>query len=206
MTAHTIGRLRRTKVLLMGCSAGGFKVIFEMLKALPKDLPIAVLVVIHRNPNYETNIEASMMARSQVIIKVAEDKEPIRAGTVYFSPAGYHLLVEPDLSLSLDISDPVNFSRPSIDVTMQSAADVFGSATTAILLSGANHDGAKGMLVIHRKGGFCIVQHPDQAEIRTMPDAAIALDATDLILTNDELIAFCRELNHILTSDHPWIN
>src|SRR5690606_1386033 len=130
--------------------------------------------VIHRNARYETNIETTLETQCRLTIKVAEDKEPIRPATVYFAPAGYHVLVEPDHRLSLDISDPVNFCRPSIDVTMQSTADVYGAATMAILLSGANQDGAEGMSTIQKMGGLCIVQHPEDAEIPTMPEAAIA--------------------------------
>jgi len=178
-----------------------------MLKVLPSNLPVGVLVILHRNAKYETNIEESIGAKSHIKVKVAEEKELIRAGTAYFAPAGYHLLVEPDHSLSLDISEPVNFCRPSIDVTMQSAADIYGVGTLAILLSGANQDGAQGMLTVRRAGGTCIAQHPEQAEISTMPESAIKLGATDVILRNEELITFSQQLdNYIFRGDQPWRN
>src|SRR5690606_18368206 len=139
-------------------------------------------VVIHRNAKYETHLEANLAAKCNVAVKVAEDKERIEPATVYFAPAGYHLLVEPDRSLSLDASEPVHYCRPAIDVTMQSAADVYGPSTAAILLSGANQDGAAGMRSIHRAGGLCIAQHPRDAEINTMPASAIALGAVDRAL------------------------
>ncbi|WP_257669055.1 chemotaxis protein CheB [Parapedobacter tibetensis] len=194
------GKLHGIELLLLACSAGGFKVLFDILKALPGNLAIGVLVIIHRNAKYETNIEVSMTAKCDIPIKVAEEKELIKPPMVYFAPPGYHLLVEPDHSISLDISEPVNFCRPSIDVTMQSVADVYGPSTIAILLSGANQDGAQGMTAIQQAGGVCIVQDPECAEIKTMPEAAIALGAVDIILTNEELVTFCKELNkHILT-------
>lgn len=178
-----------------------------MLKALPGNLPIGVLVVIHRNAKYETNVEASIMSKCHIAVKVAEEKEPLRPATAYFAPAGYHLLIEPDRSISLDISEPVNFCRPSIDVTMQSVADVYGAAAAAVLLSGANNDGAQGMRAIQQAGGLCIVQHPDDAEIGVMPEAAIALGAADLILHDDELVTLCQKLNnYILTGNQPWRN
>ena len=176
-----------------------------MLKILPENLAIGVLVIIHRNAKYETNIEASLSAKCGIGIKVAEEKEVIKPATAYFAPAGYHLLIEPDHTMSLDISEPVNFCRPSIDVTMQSVSDVYGDSVAAVLLSGANQDGAKGMQSIHQAGGLCIAQHPEHAEIETMPASAIALGAVDVILTDDELAAFCGELNnHISRRNQPW--
>lgn len=167
-----------------------------MLKALPAKLPFGMLVVIHRNAKYDTQFEEILAARCHIAIKVAEDKEAIRPATAYFAPPGYHLLVEPDHRISLDASEPVHFCRPSIDVTMQSAADVYGAATAGILLSGANQDGAAGMVAIHRAGGHCIVQHPDDAVVGTMPAAAIASGAVHQTLTNNELITFSRQLNN----------
>lgn len=200
-------KFNRIEVLILACSAGGFKILFDILKVLPSELPIGVVVVIHRNARYETNIEENMSAKCLIALKVAEEKEFIKPSTAYFAPPGYHLLVEPNRSLSLDASEPVNFCRPSIDVTMQSIAEVYGSSVIAILLSGANQDGAKGMKAIQQAGGICIVQNPEYAEIKTMPEAAISLGAADLVLTNDELIKFSQELNkHVLTRNRSWRN
>ncbi len=204
---HIADKLRRIEVVLLACSAGGFKILFDMLQSLSADLPIAVVVIIHRNARYETKIEASMSTKCRITVKVAEEKEPIAPGVAYFAPPGYHLLIEPDRSLSLDSSEPVNFCRPSIDVTMQSAADVYGAHTAAVLLSGANQDGASGLQGIQQVGGLCIAQDPRDAEIKTMPAAAIDLGAVDIILRNEELLKFSRELHtYILTKDLPWRN
>ncbi len=200
LTRNIANKLLEIEVLLLACSAGGFKVLFDILKALPGNLPFAVLVVIHRNAKYETNIEERMTSKCHIALKAAEDKEPIRPSTAYFAPPGYHLLVEPDHRISLDISEPVNFCRPSIDVTMQSAADAYGKGLVGILLSGANQDGALGMKSIQQAGGVCIVQDPAYAEIKTMPEAAIAMGAADLILNDEELVLICQKLgNHMLT-------
>ncbi len=195
LTPYAVSKLQKIEVLLLACSAGGFNVLFNMLKVFPGGLPIAIVVIVHRNARYETNIEESIMTKSHINVKVAEEKEPIRRATAYFAPAGYHLLIEPDHTFSLDISEPVNFCRPSIDVTLQSAADVYGPAIAAALLSGANQDGAQGMCAVQRAGGLCIVQDPREAAVKTMPEAAIGLGAADLILTNEELITFSRQLD-----------
>ncbi len=196
LATHIVNKRRSIGVLVVGCSAGGFNVLVNMLKALPTNLPFGVLVVVHRNAKYETRLEKNLAAKCRIAVKVAEDKEPIRPATAYFAPAGYHLLVEPDRCLSLDASEPVHFCIPSIDVTMQSTADVYGPTTAAVLLSGANQDGAAGMLSIYRAGGWCIVQHPHDAKVDTMPAAAIALGAVHHTLTISELITFSQQLHH----------
>lgn len=196
LSTHIVYKLQRTGVLVLGCSAGGFDLLTHILQALPPTLPYGVLAVIHRNARYETHLEKKLADKCAIGIKAAADKEPIESATAYFAPTGYHLLVEPNRSLSLDVSEPVHFCRPSIDVTMQSAADVYGPATAAILLSGANKDGAMGMMSIHRAGGLCIAQDPRYAEIDTMPAAAVALGGVHLILRNDELIIFSKQLSN----------
>lgn len=196
LNSHIIHRLRHIGVLVLGGSAGGFKMLVNILNILPAKLPFDILVVIHRNAKYETRFEEILAGKCRIAIKVAEDKEAIRHATAYFAPPGYHLLVEPNHKLSLDASEPVHFCRPSIDVTMQSAADVYGATTAAILLSGANQDGAAGMATIYQTGGLCIAQHPHDAEVDTMPAAAIASGAVHLTLTNDELITFSQQLNN----------
>ncbi|GGG86613.1 chemotaxis protein CheB [Parapedobacter pyrenivorans] len=198
LSPHIASKLQRIEVLVLACSAGGFKVLLNMLQVLPENLSIGVLVIIHRNAKYETNIETSLSDKCRIVVKMAEEKEYVKPATAYFAPAGYHLLMEPDHSMSLDVSEPVNFCRPSIDVTMQSVSDVYGASTAAILLSGANQDGAKGMQSIHQAGGLCIAQHPEQAEIATMPASAIALGVVDVILKNDELLTFSRQLNNYI--------
>jgi len=196
LASHIVNKRRSIGVLVVGCSAGGVGVLAKMLKAMPVNLAFGVLVVVHRNAKYETHLEENLATNCRIAIKVAEDKERIRPATAYFAPAGYHLLVEPDRSLSLDASEPVHFCIPSIDVTMQSTADVYGPSTVAVLLSGANQDGAAGMLSVYRAGGWCIAQHPRDAEVETMPAAAIALGAVHQTLPISELITFSQQLNN----------
>lgn len=191
---------------MLGCSAGGFNIMAGMLKAIPATVPFGILVVIHRNAKYETQLEQNLAPKCSIVVKAAEDKEAIRPAHAYFAPAGYHLLVEPNHSLSLDVSEPVHFCRPSIDVTMQSAADAYGDTTAAILLSGANQDGASGMESICRAGGLCIVQDPEDAEVDTMPAAAIARDAAHLALTTHELFTFSQQLDNPIFRNTLWRN
>jgi len=182
---HTLnGFPAKAGVVIIGASAGGLKLLFEWSRQLPVDYPIPIVMVIHRNAKYETNLEA----------KLAKEKEPMQAGCIYFAPAGYHLLLEPEGTFSLDLSDPVHFCRPSIDVTFESIAEVYGPRTVGILLSGANHDGAAGLQAIRNQKGFAVVQHPQWAEVPTMPQSAIDSGAYDQIAENPKIFAFIKGL------------
>lgn len=168
--------------------------VFDIIAKLPKNFPLPVVVVIHRSRKHRSSIEELLNSKSKVKVKVAEDKDQLKKGTVYFAPSDYHLLVEPDGSISLDSSEPVLYSRPSIDVTFESIADVYRDNVIALLLSGANADGAEGLSYISERKGFVIVQNPEYAEVRTMPEAALQRCRPDLILSNLEIFSFMENL------------
>jgi len=190
----TNDRFKKARVVVIGCSAGGFTLVFDLIAKLPKNFPLPVIVVIHRSRKHKSSIEELLNNKSRVIVRVAGDKDQLKKGNVYFAPPDYHLLVEPAGYLSLDSSEPVLYSRPSIDVTFQSVADVYKENVIGILLSGANTDGAEGICYIRERRGFTIVQDPESAEVRTMPEAAISRCSADLILTNLELLSFMENL------------
>jgi two-component system chemotaxis response regulator CheB len=165
--------LEEVEGIVIGASAGAVSALSHLLPSLPAQYPLPVIVVVHV-PQAGGNLAELFRAKCRVTVKEAEDKEPIVAGTVYFAPAGYHVLVEKSLSLSLSSEEPVRFSRPSIDVLFESAADAYGSALLAIVLTGANEDGAQGVRAVCEAGGAVIVQAPESAEARVMPDGALA--------------------------------
>lgn len=199
-SATDINRFKKAKVVVIGCSAGGFTVVFDIIAKLPKNFPLPVIVVIHRSRKHKSSIEDLLNSKSKLKVKAAEDKDQLKKGSVYFAPSDYHLLVEPDGSLSLDSSEPVLYSRPSIDVTFQSVTDVYKEDVIAILLSGANADGADGLSYISERNGFVIVQDPECAEVRTMPEAAISRGSADLILSNSEIFSFMEKLGTSIAS------
>ena len=143
-------------------------------------------------------MEELLDSKSSICVKLAEDKEKIRKGFVYFAPPDYHLLLEPDDIFTLDTSEPVMYCRPSIDVTFQSVADVYQEKVIALLLSGANADGADGLCYIHNKRGLIGVQDPEIAEVRTMPEAAINRCSADLILNNSQIFSFVARISAII--------
>jgi two-component system, chemotaxis family, protein-glutamate methylesterase/glutaminase len=179
--------MRTDKLVLIAGSAGSLQVMLSILLAMGREYPIPVLVVLHRNNVFESSLEELMSIRTNLLIKEVEEKEPILPGVVYLCPADYHVLVEKDFTFSLDYSERVNYSRPSIDVTMRSAADVYGEGLIALLLSGGNADGSDGMAYVQSKGGRTVVQDPATAEVPYMPQQAILRMTVDLVVPTEEL-------------------
>ncbi|MBL8555986.1 MAG: chemotaxis protein CheB [Phenylobacterium sp.] len=161
------------KAIAIGGSAGAVQALLKILPALPADYPYPVLIVVHVPPGRDNALVPLFQTRSRVAVKEAEDKEPALPGFVYFAPADYHLLAEADGTLSLSSEEPVNMSRPAIDVLFESAADAFGPRLTAIVLTGANHDGAEGLRAVVDAGGEAVVEDPADAYAPAMPEAAL---------------------------------
>lgn len=172
----------RYQLLAIGGSAGSLEALLQLLPALQQQASLAVVVVIHRR-NGESLLVHLLQERTFWPVKEAEEKEPIQAGTVYIAPADYHLLIENGKTFSLDYSEKIHYSRPSIDVTFESAAEVFGSAVIALLLSGANADGTDGLKKIKAAGGYVMVQDPAEAPVTYMPQHAIEKVEVDAVAT-----------------------
>jgi two-component system chemotaxis response regulator CheB len=176
--------------IAIGASAGAVDALSVILPALPRHYPLALIVVIHVPPDRASAMTQLFESKCLLSVREAEDKEPIRPGTVYFAPPDYHLLVETDKRLSLSSDEPVHFSRPSIDVLFESAADAFGEGLIGVILTGANHDGAQGLKAIAAAGGTAIVQHPERAHASAMPQAALDACPTARAMSLDELAAY----------------
>jgi two-component system chemotaxis response regulator CheB len=168
-------------VLLIGGSAGSVEAVLKLLPLLPNNRQFAVLLVLHRRSG-ESLLPHLLSHRTSWIVKEAEEKEAIEAGTIYVAPADYHLLVEKDRTFSLDYSEKINYSRPSIDVTFETAAEAYGAAAIALLLSGANHDGTAGLMNIKKWGGYVMVQDPLEAQVSYMPQQAIEQVRVDAVV------------------------
>ena len=153
-----------------------------MLSPLPRGFRLPVIVVLHLSEDRESQLAEIFQYRLPIAVREAADKENISPGTLYFACPGYHLSVEMDRSFSLSSEEPVHYSRPSIDILMESAADAYGAALAGILLTGANEDGAAGMARIKQHGGLTVVQDPAEAKVPTMPLAAIRMRQPDFIL------------------------
>lgn len=161
------------RAIVIGGSAGGVSALLRILPRLRPGLPAPVLVVLHLPPGRESALASVFNSHPGLPAKEAEDKEPLLPARVYFAPPGYHLLVERDARLSLSADEPVLFSRPSIDVLFESAADAFGPGLLGVVLSGASSDGARGLAAVVRHGGRAVVQTPASSEMPVMPLAAL---------------------------------
>jgi len=165
------------RAVVIGASAGGVQALMTILPVLARGFPLPVLVVLHV-PADRSNVLAPLFAgRCALTVKEAEDKETARPGVVYFAPSDYHLLVEADGGLALSSDEPVNYSRPSIDVLFESAADAYGAGLVGIILTGANEDGAAGLAAVAAAGGQALVEEPSAAYARSMPEAALGASA-----------------------------
>lgn len=176
-------------VVVIGASVGAIEALSVILPALPAGYPLAVLVVVHVPPDRKSLLADLFSSRCRLTVKEAEDKEPIETGTIYFAAPDYHLLVEPDFRLSLSSDEPVRYSRPSIDVLFESAADALGDRVTGVILTGANNDGARGLRAICDAGGLALVQQPGTAEGKAMPQSALAACPEARALSLEEIAA-----------------
>jgi two-component system, chemotaxis family, protein-glutamate methylesterase/glutaminase len=182
--------------IVIGGSSGGVEALTVLLPALPASLRAAVVIVLHLPRDRPSLLVNIFRNRCPLALREAQDKDDLEPGTVYFAPPDYHLLVDEGPGLALSIDAPVHFSRPSIDVLFESAADVYGPRLVAILLSGANEDGASGLAAVRAAGGLAIVQEPSSATMPHMPRAALARSAAHHILAPSGIAALIEQLHH----------
>ena len=160
------------QAVAIGASAGGVQALLTLLPTLPADFPWPIFIVLHV-PADRGNVLAPLFeAKCRLEVKEAEDKETARPGVIYFAPSDYHLLVESNGDLALSSDEAVNYSRPSIDVLFESAADAYGAGLTGVILTGANEDGAAGLSAVAAAGGIALVEEPAAAYAKAMPQAA----------------------------------
>lgn len=181
------------RAVVIGASAGAVDALLQILPPLPQEFPLALLMVVHLPPESDSTLALLLAGRCAIAVKEAEDKEPIRPGVAYLAPPNYHLLVEPDLLLSLSSEEPVLYSRPSIDVLFESAADAFGNSLAGVVLTGANSDGARGLRAVVDAGGIALVQEPAGAEASPMPLAALEACPAARALSLRELAAVLKD-------------
>ncbi len=182
------------EAIVIGASAGALDALSAILPGLPREFRPPLIVVVHIPPDRRSVLAELFNAKCQIPVREAEDKEPICGGTVYFAPPDYHLLVEVDKSFSLSSDEPVLYSRPSIDVLFETAADAYGSSLIAVVLTGANHDAANGTRAVVDAGGIAIVQNPREAFASAMPEATLAICPNAKVMSLDAIAAYLQEV------------
>ncbi len=188
------------KAVVIGGSAGSFQGITQILASIPKDFPLPMFLCLHRLKHVRNGFVEALSIKSNKLVAEPFDKETIKKGAVYLAPANYHLCLELGNTCSLSTEELVNNSRPAIDLTFESASYVYRDKLIGILLSGANKDGAYGMMKIKEKNGLTVVQDPNDSMINAMPNAALAITKIDHILTVNEIVNFLLELDKVCKS------
>jgi two-component system chemotaxis response regulator CheB len=181
------------QAVVIGVSAGAVEALSAILPGLPGNYPVPVIVVVHLPPDKKSVMAELFDAKCEMIVKEAEDKEKLQAGTVYFAAPDYHLLVEDEKILSLSNEEAVHYSRPSVDVLFESAADAYGGGLVGIVMTGANSDGAEGLRAIADRGGETIIQDPELAYASPMPRAALALCPNAKVMTLEQIADYLQK-------------
>ncbi|MBI1787636.1 MAG: chemotaxis protein CheB [Acidobacteria bacterium] len=181
------------EIVVIGGSRGGTRALGLLLGALPGEFALPVAVALHRGKESGETLVQFLQSSCRLPVGEAQDKQELGPARVYLAPAGYHLLVERD-GLALSTEGPVCWARPSIDVLFESAADTWGVRVIGVILTGANSDGARGLARIKKRGGLAVVQEPEGAECRIMPDAAIEACPVDRILPVERIAPLLAEL------------
>lgn len=172
----------RFEAIVVGVSSGGMNAMKVMFSLLPKDFNTPVIIVQHIGAHSDSQWIKLLNDKSNLPIKEADEKENIENGKVYIAPPNYHLLIEKDRTFSLTIDERVNYSRPSIDVLFESAAEAYKNKLIGVILTGSNNDGSNGIKRVKECGGLAIIQNPETAESAFMPKSAIAAIKPDYVL------------------------
>ncbi len=184
------------KAILIGGSAGSFQVVTKILNMLPVDYKIPVLLSLHRLKHVRSGFVEALSIKSSIPVIEPHDKEQIKPGRAYLAPANYHMFIELANRIALSTEEPVNHSRPSIDLSFITAAHAYRDKLVGIILSGANKDGAFGLKKVKELGGTSIVQDPEECEVKTMTVESLKLTEADYVLKTDQIINFLLKLNH----------
>lgn len=186
---------KNIELVIIGGSAGSLQVILDMLKKLDNNLDFSIVLVLHRKAQTTSVLPILLQQFSPIEVIEVEDKTDFENNKVYIVPADYHLLFENKTKMSLDVSEKINYSRPSIDVSFHSAASVFRDGVVGILLSGANADGVEGLDYIYKNGGLVWIQNPETAEVDYMPRHALEAVKYHWVFNSEELAAKINQLN-----------
>jgi two-component system chemotaxis response regulator CheB len=185
-------------VVAIGASAGGVEALKTLVGHLPADLDAAVFIVLHIPAHTPSNLAEILARESALPVASAQDREPIAAGRIRVASADLHLVIDPG-EVRLTYGPREGRVRPSVDVLFRSAAAAYGSRTIGVVLTGLLDDGTAGLWAIKERNGRTLVQDPDTAQFRSMPDSAIEHVAIDAVLPLEPL---AREIARMTTVTH----
>lgn len=184
-------------IIIIGCSAGGLKMLLTMLKPLSTSFPYPIIIVQHLALDGEVLLMEVLEKSITLPVHEAIAEETPLAGHVYVAPGDYHLLIERDGTFNLSLDEKVIGSRPSIDVLMESALDAYGKKLIAFLLTGNSKDGANAIKKTVKEGATAFIQDPTSADYPVMPLSAIAYVKEENVLKPDELANKLIEMDQV---------
>ncbi len=182
------------RALMIGGSAGSFQVVVKILNSLPQNFPMPVFLCLHRLKHVRSGFVEALSIKSKIPVVEPFDKETIKPGRAYLAPANYHMYIELGNKIALSTEEPVNHSRPSIDLSFNTASLAYREKLIGIILSGANRDGALGLKKVNEQGGLCIVQDPNECEVRTMTEASLQATEVDHVFSTEQIIQFLKSI------------
>jgi two-component system chemotaxis response regulator CheB len=182
------------EIIALAASAGGLRALTDVLSALPRDFPVALVVVQHLDPRHRSLMAEILGKRTSLVVKEAREGDTLEPGCALIAPPNRHLLVNPDRTVSLSQSELVHFVRPSADLLFESTATAYKERAIAVVLSGSGRDGAMGVKAIKKMGGTVIVQDEETSQFFGMPDAARQTGMADFILPLPEIAPALRTL------------
>ncbi|NRF41948.1 chemotaxis protein CheB [Pedobacter foliorum] len=187
--------MKKCEAFIIGGSAGSLDVLLKVLPIINAAIKFPIVIVIHRKHGTDSLLPDLLSSRTKLKVKEVDEKEPLIAGTIYIAPSDYHLLIEQDRTFSLDYSEKINYSRPAIDVTFQTAAEVYKEKLACLLLSGSNSDGVNGLKTVKLWGGTALIQDPKTAQVAYMPAQAQANVKIDSVLSIEDIAEFINLLS-----------
>ena len=188
--------MERCDAFIIGGSAGSLEVLLKVLPVIDAAIKFPIVIVIHRKHGTDSLLPDLLSGRTSLQVKEVDEKEELKAGFIYIAPSDYHLLIERDHTFSLDYSEKINYSRPSIDVTFQTAAEVYKNKLACLLLSGSNSDGVKGLKNVKEWGGMAVIQDPKTAQVAYMPAQAQLNVQIDTVLKPEDMGEFINLLSN----------
>ena len=188
---------RNIKAIVIGGSAGSFPILGEMFASLKAPFKVPIIVAPHRLKHVRHGFTETLNLKSSLEIVEPLDKEKVQKNKIYIAPSNYHMALNQDFTFSCTTDEMILSSRPSIDITLSSVAEVYKEHTLGILLTGANRDGAAGMKTIVDRGGVTIVQDPDTCLVPTMPKAALAATSIHYKMDVAQIIETLNSINRL---------
>lgn len=182
---------KNVEALLIGASTGGPKMLTSLISSLKSNLSIPIFIVQHMPAGFTASFAKRLDSLAAVSVVEAEHNMPVKNGTVYLAPGGYHMVLKDNYIKLLD-NEKINSVKPAIDPMFSSAIEQYGGNLLAVILTGMGRDGAQGCVEVKEAGGFVIAQDEETSVVYGMPKSAFETGAVDLVLSIDEIV---KEIN-----------